>query len=832
MKTRMFRLLFMLCMSISTTAFSQLFLKGTVTDSDGTPLSSVNVQVMGSYITTQTDEKGTFQLKDVSLGKYTLGFSRIGYASNQLEVIVSNQTTALTVKLVPSALMIEEIQVTATRATNQTPTTFTNLSKEQLDRSNFGQDIPILLESTPSTVATSDAGTGIGYTGIRIRGVDPTRTNVTINGIPLNDSESHGVFWVNMPDFVSSTDNIQVQRGVGTSTNGAAAFGASINIKSDNIEKKAYAEIDNSAGSFGTLRNSIKAGTGLINNKFAVDARLSRIQSDGFIDRGSANLKSFYLSGAWVGEKSLLKANVFSGKEVTYQAWYGIPGAKLSGDQDSLLNHFYNNYFPGGLYQNAEDSINLFSSDPRTYNYYRYQNEEDNYQQDHYQLHFAHQFSPKVALNVSGHYTRGRGYFEQYRFNEPFEDYGLDTLFVDGDTISTTDLIRRRWLDNHFYGGLFTLTYTDQKRLNVVIGGGANRYEGGHFGEVIWARYASQSETGDRYYENDALKTELNGFAKANYRLNKWNFFADLQLRYLDYSYTGLDQNNGEIIALDQRINFLFFNPKVGLRYDWNSKNGVYASFAVANREPVRDDFVNSSNTSRPRHEQLQNIEAGYQHQAKKWFTKVNYYLMNYKDQLILTGAINDVGAYNRTNVANSYRTGIELEAGYMPIRSLSLTGNVTVSQNKIASFTEFVDNYDNYDSEGNMIQTVIEHENTDIAFSPRLIASAGIGYEPIKNLEINLLGKYVGEQFLDNTSSANRMLEDYFVTNLAASYTIVNWGLKEIRIGLQVNNLFNERFENNGYTWGYIAGGQRIIENFYYPQAGRHFLARLTVKL
>lgn len=815
-------------------AFSQQVrtIEGTVSDPDGTPLSSVNVQLMGSYIKTQTDEKGTFQLKNLAHGAYTIGFSRIGYSSKQVEVVLSSQTTSLTVKLDPSALMIEEIQVTATRATNQTPTTFTNLSKEQLDKSNFGQDIPILLESTPSTVATSDAGTGIGYTGIRIRGVDPTRTNVTINGVPLNDSESHGVYWVNMPDFVSSTDNIQVQRGVGTSTNGAAAFGASINIKSDNIEKKAYAEIDNSAGSFGTLRNTVKAGTGLINDKFAVDARLSRIQSNGFIDRGSANLKSFYLSGAWVGEKSLLKANVFSGKEVTYQSWYGIPGAKLSGDQDSLLSHFYNNYYPGGLYQNAEDSINLFSSDPRTYNYYRYQNEEDNYQQDHYQLHFAHQFSSKVALNVSGHYTRGRGYYEQYRFNEDFEDYGMDTLFVNGDTISSTDLIRRRWLDNHFYGGLFTLTYTNQKRWNVVVGGGANRYEGGHFGEVIWARYASQTETGDRYYENDALKTELNGFVKSNYRLNKWNFYADLQLRYLDYSYTGLAQRFGEIIPLDQRVNFLFFNPKVGFRYDWNAKNGIYASFAMANREPVRDDFINSSENSRPKHEQLQNVEAGYQHQAKKWFARANYYLMNYVNQLILTGAINDVGEYNRTNVANSYRTGVEVELGYMPIRKLSFTGNVTLSQNKIASFIEYVDNYDNYDSEGNMIQDVIQHNNTDIAFSPRLIASAGIGYEPIKNLEINLLSKYVGEQFLDNTSSTNRMLDDYLVTNLAASYTIVNLGLKEVKIGVQVNNLFNERYENNGYTWGYIAGGQRIVENFYYPQAGRHFLVRLTVRL
>jgi iron complex outermembrane receptor protein len=834
MKTRMFRLTFMLCVGFSSIAFSQLKpkIEGLVSDPNGLPLSSVNIQLMESYLKTQTDDKGLFQFTDLTLGTYSIRFTRLGYASKELTVDVKDNLTRIELTLEPVVLMIEEIQVSAIRATNQTPTTYTNLNKEELARNNFGQDIPILLQSTPSTVVTSDAGTGIGYTGIRIRGVDPTRTNVTINGVPLNDAESHGVYWVNMPDFASSTDNIQIQRGVGTSTNGAAAFGASINIKSDNIEKKAYAEIDNSAGSFGTLRTTVKAGTGLINDHFAVDARLSRIQSDGYVDRASANLKSFYLSGAWIGKKSLIKANVFSGKEVTYQSWYGVPGAKLSGDQDSLLQHFYNNYYPGGLYQNAQDSINLFSSDARTYNYYRYQNEEDNYQQDHYQLHFSHQFSPKVALNVSGHYTRGKGYYEQYRYNESFDVYGLDTLFVGGDTISTTDLIRRRWLDNHFYGGLFTLTYTNQKRLNLIFGGGANQYVGGHFGELIWARYASQSEIGDHYYDSDALKTEISGFVKANYRVKKWNLFADLQLRSLNYGYTGLAQNAGEIVPVDQRVHFLFFNPKIGFRYDWNTKNGIYASYAVANREPVRDDFIQSTANSRPKPEQLQNIEAGYQHQDNKWFTRLNYFLMQYKDQLILTGAINDVGEYNRTNVARSYRTGIELEAGYRPIKALSLTGNITLSQNKIAAFSEYVDNYDNYDSLGNMIQDVIEHTNTDIAFSPRLIAAVGIGYEPIKNLEINILGKYVGEQFLDNTSSDQRMLGDYFVTNLALSYSIAKWGLKELKLGIQVNNLFNEMYENNGYTWGYVYGGQRITENYYYPQAGRHFLARLSIRL
>ncbi len=832
MKTRLSKIITLFSLATTFSVSAQVSIHGTIRDPKGIPISDVKVQLENSYTGCFSNENGEYRITQLSRGSHSLKFQLNGYETRLIETIISDKDVILDLILNPSIIMIEEVQISAVRAGDKTPTTYTNIGEEQIKKTNFGQDLTYLLQATPSTVVTSDAGAGVGYTGIRIRGVDPTRTNVTVNGIPLNDAESQGVYWVNMPDFASSTGNIQVQRGVGTSSNGAAAFGASINIKSDNIEKEAYAVSDNSFGSFSTIRTTVKAGTGLINKKFTFDTRLSRISSDGYVDRASSNLKSLYISGAWIGKKSLLKANVFSGKEVTYQAWYGIPEAKLNGNQDSLASHFYNNYYPGGTYQTASDSSNLFGSNPRTYNYYTYDNEVDNYQQDHYQLHFTHSFSTKISINIAGHYTRGRGYYEQYKKDQNFSTYGLDTLFTGGDTITTTDLIQRRWLDNNFYGSVFSMNYNNLKNFKFIIGGGVNHYDGAHYGEIIWARNASQSEIGQRYYDNNAVKVEVSGYVKANYQLKKMNLFADLQVRHLNYSYTGVEESFSNLIPIQESLQFTFFNPKAGLMYDFNDKNNVYASFSVANREPVRADFIQSSIASRPKSEQLQNTEVGYRFHSRKLFINVNYYLMNYKNQLILTGEINDVGAYNRTNVAESYRMGFELEAGYMLLKNISITGNITLSSNKIKKFNEYVDNYDNYDSNGNMIQDVISHTNTDIAFSPSVISSFGINYEPVKNLEINLLSKYVGKQYLDNTSNEARKLDAYFTSNLTLNYIIKTWGFKEIQIGVLCNNLFNAFYENNGYTFGYIAGGKKITENYYYPQAGRNFLVRLTLKM
>lgn len=813
-----------LCVPLNNQA--QTSISGTVKSDTGEPLEGVKITIKDLFMGTYSNDQGAYELKNLKSGKYQLITSYLNYEVKKLEVEVGEIPVLLDIVLSPSVMAIEEMYVTAVRADDKTPTTYTNLSNDELENKNFGQDLPFLLNTTPSTVVSSDAGAGVGYTGVRIRGVDPTRTNVTINGIPINDAESHGMYWVNMPDFASSTDNIQIQRGVGTSTNGAGAFGASINVKSDNIEQKAYGTLDNAVGSFSTWKTTVKAGTGLINEKFALDARLSRIVSDGYIDRASSNLKAMYLSGSWLGKKSLLKANVFIGEERTYQAWNGVPEWKYKQNKDSLLVHYYNNGY------STEDSINLFDAHPRKYNLYRYENEVDNYQQDHYQLHFTHHFKRWLTLNVAGHYTYGRGYYEQYRQEDDLERYGLDPVVVGTDTVMTSDLIRRRWLDNHFYGGIFSLKYDKSKKLKLLVGGGWNQYQGAHFGEVIWARFASNSEINQRYYDSDATKTEVNGYLKANYQLKKFNFFADLQVRNLNYSFVGLDDNDGEIIELEQDVAYTFFNPKVGFMVDFNQRNNAYASFSIANREPVRGDFVESLARSFPKPEQLQNLEVGYRYKSVIFLTNFNFYWMNYKDQLILTGQINDVGSYTRTNVDRSYRMGIELETAYKATKQITITGNLNLSQNRIPVFKEYVDNYDNYDSEGNMIQDVIEHKNTDLAFSPSIIAGLGINYSPIRNLDLNLYSKYVGSQFLDNTSSENRKLEGYFTTDVRMSYSLLDIGLSELTLGVLVNNIFNAKFVNNGYTFGYVAGGNRVIENYYFPQAERNFLVRLALKI
>lgn len=818
MKARILSTVIGLMLWIPITTFAQKGLNGTVTSKDGNPIPGVKVMVQETYFKALTNIDGAYAFPKLKPGDYSVTFSYIGYKTITKEVTVGADVQDLSVQLNEDNRLMDEITVQSTRADAKTPTTYTDMSAEDIDEVNFGQDIPYIINMTPSTVATSDAGAGIGYSGIRIRGVDPTRTNVTVNGIPINDSESHGMYWVNMPDLASSMESIQIQRGVGTSANGAAAFGASINIKTNQIKREAYGVLDNSFGSFNTLRNTVSAGTGLINNKFTFDTRLSRISSDGYIDRASSNLRSYYVSGAWLGKKSVLRATAFSGKERTYQAWYGTPESVINGDQEAIEAYADRNYIFGS------DRDNLLTSG-RTYNYYTYENEVDNYQQDHYQLHFSHRFGGRLSFSSALHYTRGLGYFEQFKADEDFSDYGLEPLNFKADTVTTTDLIRRRWLDNHFYGGLFSLAY-EKGPFNLIFGGGANNYIGGHYGEIIWAEFASNSDIRDRYYENDANKFEAHTYLKGTYKIKKLTLFGDIQYRHIDYSFLGIDDVSGVITAVDQNVTFDFINPKAGLMCDFNTSNNVYASVAVANREPVRRDFRESTPENRPDAENLINVEAGYRFKGQNFMANVNGYYMHYNNQLVLTGKINDVGDYTRTNVDQSYRAGIELEAGYRILKNLSVTGNLTLSSNKIVAFNEYVDNYDGGG------QDTIAHTNTDLAFSPNIIGSAGILYEPVKNLNIQFIGKHVGDQFLDNTSNESRKLDAYTVFNFQVNYTIEDVLFKEITIGARVNNVFNELYENNGYTWGYIYGGERTQENFYYPQAGRNFLVRLTLKM
>lgn len=818
MKTRILSKICGLMLFMPLLTFAQHSIKGVVKGNDGNPIPGVKVEIPETFFKTFTNPNGEFIFTKMKAGEYTLKFSSPGYALHNEFVKIDNSDETLTIWLAENLQLIDEMTVLSIRADRKIPTTYSNLKLKEIEANNFGQDLPYILNGLPSTVVTSDAGAGVGYSGIRIRGVDPTRTNVTINGIPVNDSESHGVYWVNMPDFASSVDNIQVQRGVGTSANGASAFGASINIETNKVNQTAYGVSDNSYGSFNTWKNTVKAGTGLINGKFTVDTRLSRITSGGYIDRAESNLKSFYISGSWQSKKSLLRATVFSGKEKTYQAWYGTPESVINGDLKEINDYADRNYIYG------DDRDNLLTSG-RTYNYYTYENEVDNYQQDHYQLHFNHSFNHNLKLSSALHYTRGRGYYEQFKAGESFSDYGFAPINLTSDTITTTDLIRRRWLDNHFYGGVFSLTY-EKGALNLIFGGGANQYLGGHFGEVIWAEYSSDSDIRDRYYDNDADKLEAHAYLKGMYKIGELTIYGDIQYRHINYSFLGIDDVAGTITPVDQTLSFDFVNPKAGLMYDFNARNNAYISVAVANREPVRRDFRESTPENQPKTENLVNLEAGYRYKGRKLMVNTNIYYMHYNDQLVLTGQINDVGDYTRTNVDKSHRAGIELEAGYHLTKQISVTGNLTLSDNKIDNFNEYISNYD----VGG--QDTISHSNSDLAFSPNIIAAAGISYEPLKDLKISLLGKHVGDQFLDNTSSESRKLNAYTTFNLQLSYTLKEVLFKEITFGVLVNNLFDEKYENNGYTWGYIYGGERTVENFYYPQAGRNFMARIMFKL
>ncbi len=700
--------------------------------------------------------------------------------------------------------VLNEINVNALRAGEKTPVTFTNISKSQIEKGNLGQDLPYIISLTPSVVTTSDAGAGVGYTSFRIRGSDATRINVTINGIPLNDSESQGVWWVNMPDFSSSIENIQIQRGVGTSTNGAGAFGASVNLQTDGLKKDAYLTSNNTVGSFSTLKNNIAFGTGILNNKFTFDGRLSKISSDGYIDRATSNLKSLYLQGTYFGSNSVLKGIVISGHERTYQAWNGVP-----------LNYL---------------DVN------RTFNFYNYENEVDNYSQTHYQLHYSKQMSETTNYNIATHYTNGEGYYEQEKLGEYLADYGLDMIFLNNDTITKTNLIRRKWLNNDFGGLIYSLNHK-MGNIDLVLGGASNRYSGQHYGNVIWSEYASNADFNHQYYWNKAEKLDHNFYAKANYKYSDaTNLYADLQRRIVDYIFAGYDEEEN---PSEQEIVLEFFNPKFGLFHMLNDNQAIYASFAVANKEPNRNDYVESTPNSRPKYETLYDTEIGYKQNGDKLMFGVNLYHMIYKNQLALTGEINDVGASTRTNIDESFRRGIEIEATYKLSDKISWVGNMTLSENKIVGHTAYIDNWDNGG------QNKLDYENTDLAFSPNLIWASNINYKLGSNTSIDLISKYVGEQFIDNTSSKGRILDDYLVNNLRVSYKWNNKIFKISKLTLQVNNVLNNEYVSNAWVYRFISDGWDPRGNDpyvnldsehgynmagYFPQATRNYLLGITL--
>ncbi len=792
-------------------AMAQFTVSGTVKDvEENNSLPGAHILIEGTYRVVFADSKGFYSFKNLEAGTYRLRVSFIGYGE-VIETIDLYEDLVQDFYLERKAAMTEEVVVSALRAGGQSPVTYTNIGADELAPRNLGQDIPVLLSLTPSLVFSSDAGAGVGYTWLNIRGSDQSRINVTINGIPVNDAESHGVWWVNMPDVASSVENIQVQRGVGLSTHGAGAFGASINIRSTGLREKAYAELNSSAGSYNTMKNTVSFGTGLMDNNWSFDGRLSKITSDGYIDRASADLKSFYLSGGYYGRNTMLKAVAFSGNETTYQAWYGVPSDSLE------TNRTFN---PAGMFTDPDGNIQF------------YDDETDNYQQDHYQLHFSHSITSGLTATAALHYTYGRGYYEQYRQNEGFSRYGLPPVIIGDTVLDRSDLVRRRWLDNHFYGMTYSLNYNNFRGLSLVLGGAYNEYDGDHFGEIVWARHALNTDIRHRYYDNNGFKKDFNSFVKTGYELMPGlSLFADFQYRYVSYSFLGLAWVLEEVVPLQQKAVFHFFNPKAGISYDINQSNSVYLYGGIGNREPVRRDFTESSPESRPRHETLRNLEVGYKYQGSRSLFGVNVYLMDYKDQLVLTGEINDVGGFSRTNIDDSYRLGVELEGSHVFSDFLGWSGNLTLSRNKIRLFEEHSDVYDEaWSWTGTDTR---KYENTDIAFSPSLIASNSIKLTPVENLHVSFDSKYVGRQYIDNTMSSDRMLEAYLVNDVRVNYLLYPRGLFELELVMQVNNVFDRLYESNAWIYKavYADHGLVTVEDGYFPQAGRHLMLGLNLR-
>jgi iron complex outermembrane receptor protein len=777
-------------------ATAQFSISGKITDQrTGETLPGASISVESTYSNTVADAKGNYRIKNVKAGKYTIKVTYIGYKFAQIAISLNSNLTR-DFQLNKSNLITDEVTVSATRASKNAATTYTNLSKKDLDKNNFGQDLPFLLNQTPSTVVTSDAGAGVGYTGIRIRGSDGTRTNVTLNGIPLNDAEDQGAYFVDLPDLVSSVDNIQIQRGVGTSTNGAGAFGASINIQTTTRRDTGYAQLDNSAGSYGTLKNTFSLGSGLVGGKFTFDGRLSRIQSNGYIDRAASDLKSYFASGAYYGKNTLIRVNVFSGQEKTYQAWNGVP-------QDTVPVHpTYNGL---GLEPNG------------TY----YNNQTDNYTQNYAQLLVDQKITNNLTFNGALHYTKGFGYYEEYRTNDPLSSYGVTPVVVGADTIKSTDLVRRLWLNNDFYGVTYAFNYVPQKELNFTLGGAYNQYKGAHYNNIEWTQQSTNIPPDYEYSRDDAQKNDFNIFAKADIKINDFTLYADMQYRHIYYSFLGFDENLNNV---QQSVTLNFYNPKAGITYQINDFSNAYLSFAVGNHEPDRDDYTQSTPSSRPLPENLKDWELGYRINEPGFNLGLNGFYMDYKNQLVLTGQINDVGGYIRSNVKDSYRAGLELDSKLRITSQLYWAATAALSANKVKNFDEFVDNTDNGGQNENKYGT------TDIAFSPSFIASSELGFSPLKGAEIALISKYVSKQYLDNTSSDDRKLDAFFVNNVRLRYSFKTQAIKNIGVALLVNNIFSEKYSSNGYTYSDIESGKRVDYNDYFQQAPRNFLASLSL--
>jgi iron complex outermembrane receptor protein len=756
---------------------------GKVVDENNQPLVGATVLVKEQSQGTSTNYDGEFTIQ-LENGNHTLVISYVGFRSLTKSIAV-NSNKEILFTLVSNENILEEVLVSAVRVKANAPVTHSNLGKKELAKRNLGQDIPILMNYLPSVVSSSDAGAGVGYTYIRVRGSDASRVNVTINGIPYNDAESQGTFWVNMGDFASSVENLQLQRGVGTSTNGSGAFGASLNILTDAVSAEAGGEISNSFGSYGTRKHTVKFTTGKLNNHFELAGRVSKIKSNGYIDRASSDLKTYFLQGSYTDKNTLIKALVFGGHEKTYQAWYGI------------------------------DAIQL--KENRRQNPYTYDNETDNYWQDHYQLHWNEKLNKNWSTNIGLNYTRGKGFFEQFKGESATSKYNdvVEATTTSWDGSPATDLIVRRWLDNHFYVVNGNITYK-KGSLEIISGGSYNNYVGDHFGEVIWAKqFAPTANIRDRYYFSDATKNDFSLFSKATFNLTD-NLIAmiDVQGRFINYKTDGLTSDR---IPLNVNEKFSFFNPKAGLTYVIDEENSIYASYARANREPNRSDFENGETVKA---ETLNDFELGWRLKNNIVQLNTNLYFMIYDNQLIQTGGLNDVGEYLRENVKDSYRVGLEIDANVKVSKKFNINQNLTISSNKIENFI-----LDRDGAQRNI-------GTTNIAFSPNIIAGNTLSYNITESFQVSLLSKFVGEQYLSNTDTEASKLDNYFTSDLNFIYELkTNSIFKSIVFSGVVNNLFDKEYVDRGYTYlDYWTGPTSFEVQGYYPQATRNFLVGLTL--
>jgi len=813
-------LLLILFLSINSTLQAQII--GRVLDAQTKkPLQGASIQILNSQIGTQTDESGFFEIKTISKNEEIL-ISFVGYASKK-QALSSTKTNLGDIYLFSESILSEDIIVNAQRVDASTPMAFKTLTSEDIERINLGQDLPYLIQMTPSILSSSDAGAGVGYTYMSIRGVDQARINVTINGIPVNDAESHGVWWVNMPDFSSSVESIQIQRGVGTSTNGSAAFGASINMATNSLSAEPFATISTSYGSFNSQKISTEFGTGLLKNGWAFDGRLSKIQSDGYIDRASSDLSSYFLNATWNGKNQLLKVNVFSGTEKTYQAWYGTPEALVFGNQDDLQSYIDRN----GWGLSSTDITNLQTAG-RRYNFYTYDNETDNYTQHHYQVHYSRKVSDVLNANFSLHYTKGSGFYETFVTQGNMENYQLNPVTVNGNLITETDLIRRLWLDNDFYGVTFGTEWTPRSGMKILSGGAVNNYIGDHFGEVVWAEYMQGTPIRNRFYDNTGRKSDVTLYTKWIQEFGDFTAYADLQLRNIVYRFEGFTRVTGDVIApTDLRDSLTFVNPKVGVTWNPTKNQRAFASFSVGNKEATRNEYTNSLFSNRPQHETLHDWEAGYQIGLENWQFELVAYFMDYKNQLLETGAINDVGEYIRQNVANSYRSGIELMLQGKLMESLTLNTALTLSRNRAERVNQYMDNYDLDYVNDLPQQDVSTFSNTPLSQSPELIWNTSLSWTK-DQFSAEWFGRYVGKQFLDNTGSDAKSIPAYFVNDLRLGFDWEFTSKSQVQLSVLVNNVFNELYAPRGYTYSYISGGETITENFYYPQATRNVLAQV----